>query len=119
VPASELLEIECRRVLQRYRLNKDLNDDGFLEASDRLERVLAGVTILGLTERVKSRAMQAFPVVVKTLDALHLATALIYAEAYLERERNERLMLFSHDQTMNRCARAVGLVAPFFQQSTN
>jgi hypothetical protein len=113
VVASELLEIECRRVLQRCRLNNELSDDGLVEGGDRLDKVLAGVTLLGLTERVKARAMQAFPVVVKTLDALHLATALVYAEEYLDAEHNEGLLVFSHDEGMNRCARAVGLAAPF------
>jgi len=112
VVASELLEIECRRVLHRYRLSGDLDDQGYVEAVARLEAVLAGVTILALTDWVKRRAMDAFPVLVKTLNALHLASALAYADAYLNRDENEQLLVFSHDADMNRCAVAVGLEAP-------
>ena len=113
VVSSELLEIECRRVLHRYRLNGDLDDDGLLEARERLDSVLAGVTLLALTERVKARAMDAFPVFVRTLDALHLASALVYAERSADTESNETILLFSHDEAMNRCARALAFGTPF------
>jgi hypothetical protein len=113
VVASELLEIECRRVLHRYRLNGDLDDESLPEALERLNRVLSGVRLLALTERVKKRAMATFPVVVTTLDALHLASALVYAEGYTDSESHETLLLFSHDKALNRCARALGFATPF------
>jgi predicted nucleic acid-binding protein len=112
VVTSELLEIECRRVLHRYRMNADLDDQGYIDAVGRLDAVLTGLTILALTEGVEHRAMDSFPVVVKTLDALHLASALAYASSHLDRTANERLLLFSHDQGMNRCAVAIGFEAP-------
>lgn len=113
VVASELLEIECRRVLHRYRLNGDLDDESLPQALERLDRVLAGVTLLALTQRVKKRAMDSFPVVVRTLDALHLASAVVYAESYADSESDETLLIFSHDEAMNRCARALGFATPF------
>lgn len=112
VVASELLEIECRRVLHRYRMTGELDDDTLLEAQDRLSAVLQSVTVLGLTDRVKARAAESFPVVVKTLDALHLATALVYAESYLNHQENETLLVFTHDETMNRCAHGLGFATP-------
>ena len=74
--SSELLEIESRRVIHRYRIDGELDDDGFLQASKRLNEVLSGISLLALSTAVKNRAMGAFPVHVKTLDALHLASAL-------------------------------------------
>ncbi len=113
VVASELVRIECRRVLHRYRLNGDLDDGSLMEALERLDGVLAGVRLLALSERVKKRAMESFPVVVKTLDALHLASALVYAESSSGSRSQETALLFSHDEAMNRCARAVGFATPF------
>ncbi|MFP4375449.1 MAG: PIN domain-containing protein [Spirochaetales bacterium] len=113
VVSSELLEIECVRVLHRYRLNRDLDDDGLLVANDRLRAVIEGITLLAMTHEVKARAMGAFPVTIKTLDSLHLSTALVYSDHYLGREDGETLLLFSHDDAMNRCTRALGLSAPF------
>lgn len=112
VIASELVDIECNRVLHRYRMNGDLDDEGLLEGISRLRAVLSGVTLVAMSERVKTRAKGPFPVSIKTLDAFHLATAVVYAEVYLQPPDDERLLVFSHDAAMNRCAAALGLAAP-------
>ena len=65
--------------------------------------------LLELDVSIKRRAMEAFPVHVKTLDALHLATALAVAAA----DRTQTVAVFSYDVNMNRAARAVGLSAPW------
>ena len=109
VISSELLEIECHRVLHRYRLQNNLDDNGYIEASDRLEKVLKAVSIILLSPKVKKRAAEAFPVIIKTLDALHLSSALAFHEARQE----EALLIFSYDTGMNRCAKALGFSAPF------
>lgn len=109
VVSSELLEIECRRVIHRYRLEKYLDDSGYITAIDRLEKILIGVSLLSMTEEIKKRASQAFPVIIKTLDALHLASALIFQSVWSE----ETLFVFSFDRGLNRCARAMGLAVPF------
>lgn len=67
VITSELTEIECRRVIHRYRLNGDLDDDGLVTATDRLDSVLAGVSVVALGAAVKRRAMGTFPLVVTAL----------------------------------------------------
>lgn len=109
VISSELLEIECKRVLHRYRLQNDLDDDGFIEASYRLEQVLNAVSIIRLSSKVKKKATEAFPVVIKTLDALHLSSALIFQDTRVEAS----LLIFSYDSGMNRCAKALGFAVPF------
>jgi hypothetical protein len=108
VVSSELLEIECRRVIHRCRMQGELDDASVAEASARLDAVLAGLSLIALSPPVKRLAMGAFPVRVKTLDALHLASAQVLAERLGE----ERLLVFSHDAGMNRCARILGFAAP-------
>jgi len=108
VATSELLEIECRRVIHRCRMEGELSDDAVVSALGRLEAVLAGLSLIGLSSRVKRRAMDAFPVSVKTLDALHLSSALALAEAI----DGEAVLVFTHDAAMNRCAKALGFKAP-------
>ena len=109
VISSELLEIECHRVLHRYRLQNDLDDEGFIEASDRLEKVLNAVSIILLSPKVKKRSTEAFPVIIKTPDALHLSSALVFQEARQE----ESLLIFSYDTGMNRYAKSLGFTVPF------
>ena len=105
VVSSELIEIECRRVLHRYRLAGEISDETLTVARERLDEVLAGIDLLEMSRQIKQRAMDPFPVNVRTLDALHLATALMVVEDA------DGLALFSHDEGMNRCARSLGITA--------
>ncbi len=105
VVSSELLEIECRRVLHRCRLAGELTDESMATARERLDAVLGGVDLLEMTKPIKQRAMDPFPVSVRTLDALHVSTALMVADT------TDGLSLFSHDRAMNLCARSLGLTA--------
>ena len=108
VMASELLEIECHRTIQRYRMEGLFDDSQMATAVERLADFLGSIRILSLNSAVKRRAKGAFPVHVKTLDALHLATALVLEE----REPDETILIYSYDATMNRCARVLGFGAP-------
>ena len=103
--SSELIEIECRRVLHRCRLAGELTDEALTVARERLDEVLAGIDLLELSRQIKQRAMDPFPVNVRTLDALHVATALMVDE------EAGAVALFSHDEGMNRCARSLGITA--------
>ena len=80
VVSSELIEIECRRVLHRCRLAGELTDETLAVARERLDEVLAGIDLLEMSRQIKQRAMDPFPVNVRTLDALHVATALLVGE---------------------------------------
>jgi predicted nucleic acid-binding protein len=68
-------------------------------ASARLDRV----DFVELSERVLGRALLPYPVPVRTLDGLHLATA-----AYL-REQGEAVELASYDHRLVAGARALGI----------
>lgn len=105
VITSELLEIECRRVLHRYRLQNELDDDTYVVAVKRLRAILDSTSILALTPSIKQRASGSFPVVIKTLDALHVSSALEYIDTF----GPANLTLFSHDTGLNRCAVAMGI----------
>lgn len=107
VVSSELIEIECRRVLHRYRLAGDFDDETFAEARERLDDVLGGLDLLEMTRLIKLRAMDPFPVSIRTQDALHISTAVAVAES------TDGLSLFSHDRSMNICARSIGILAVF------
>lgn len=106
--SSELLEIECRRVIHRCRMQGELNDAGMETTTERLNKLLSGISLIQLSAAIKKRAMEAFPVSIKTLDALHLASALVYTE----KKPEESILIFSHDEGMNRCAKILGFITP-------
>jgi predicted nucleic acid-binding protein len=104
VVASVLTLTEARRALVRAERT------GVLRAADleRLRGVLARLEatwiLMDVTAEVRARAEEAFPVEpVRTLDALHLATALLFARA------QEGFSVLSFDERVLRNAAALGL----------
>lgn len=68
-----------------------------------VQTLLSHVAILELIPEVTALAQQPFPLAVRTLDALHLASLLFL------REQGANLALASYDQRMLDVARAMGI----------
>jgi predicted nucleic acid-binding protein len=105
IGSSELTLIECSRVLERYRLENLVTDEQLAETREALQTAIGGLFLFEISAAVKRRASESFPTVIGTLDAIHLATALLWHQ----RESAEDLVLFSYDRQMITCARAMGL----------
>ena len=65
--------------------------------------LLSGIRMLELNRTVLARALEPWPTPIRTLDALHLATA-----DYLRRQR-EPVDLASYDSRLNDAALALGI----------
>jgi len=104
IGSSELMVIECNRVIDRYRLENILSDAQIATAKEYLHNIIEGMYILDITHSIKARASDAFPTVVGTLDALHISTAVIWRE---ESGIND-FSIVSHEKQMNVCAKALG-----------
>ena len=70
---------------------------------DAVREILARVSLVELVPPVLARALEPFPVPVRTLDALHLATAHHLVA------RRQRLTVATYDDRMRACAVALGL----------
>ncbi len=92
--SSRLLEFEAWNRLHSLGLAEER------EAEAR--ELLSSPEFFELAEPVVSRALHAYPVPVRTLDGLHLAT-LEYARC-----RSPRIELATYDRRMRECARALG-----------
>jgi predicted nucleic acid-binding protein len=104
IVSSELLAVECLRTIDRLRLQGSLTTE---EAASRFAAVndwLEAVDLVRLQRPILSRASEPFPTPLGTLDALHLATALVWRD----RMRQE-LAMASHDSGLALAARAYGL----------
>jgi len=104
IGSSELLVIECNRVIDRYRLENILNDTQVASAKEFLKKLIEGIYIVEISESIKARAADTFPTIIGTLDAIHISTAIVWQEY----ENNEEMMIVSHDRQMNVCAKALG-----------
>lgn len=108
VVASTLTSVECARALARGVTTERLSPTDELAALQLLDMASSSWVTLEMTGRVLDRARARFPhEPVRTLDALHLATALMFHEAH------GALTLVSLDEKMRENAVALGLsVAP-------
>ena len=71
---------------------------------DEAERNLAGITLVPVDQSVLERAGEPFPTPLKTLDAIHLATALL-----LNDDLGGGIVLLTHDRQLGVAALACGL----------
>ena len=82
VVTSTLTIIECSRALARARSTRRVKPAEELAALRLLDEAAASWHVLDISDRVAERACASFPhEPVRTLDALHLATAVVFAEA--------------------------------------
>jgi predicted nucleic acid-binding protein len=100
---SELLHVEACRVIDRLRLEGALDDDGVADARQQLGRIETAIATVALSGPVLQRAALPMATVVKTLDAIHLASALLLRE-----RRGLELAFATHDPQQARAARALG-----------
>jgi predicted nucleic acid-binding protein len=102
--SSALVTTESLRTLDRLRLRARLSDR---EVAARRAVILALIASLELVEvdsTVLDRAAQPMPTELGTLDAIHLATALLWKET-----RHTDLVMATHDGALALGAQAHGL----------
>jgi predicted nucleic acid-binding protein len=100
---SELMGLEARRAIFRLRLESALDDRGVAQAHQSLKKIERGVGTIGLTRSVLRRAGGPMPTPVKTLDAIHLASSLMFGE---QRDAYPKFVTFDQQQSI--AARALG-----------
>ena len=103
VVASDLTLIECDRVLIRAVVLGELDEADADDRQARLNAVATQWTLLGLGDEFMERARRPFPTEpIRTLDAIHLASALIGRKAIPE------LAMLSLDTRVRRAANRLG-----------
>lgn len=105
VVSSTLLQVEVRRTLDRFWLRHELSDDELARASTDADVLLRRVMYAELDPRVLQIAAQPMPAILGTLDALHLATAVLYRDAQPEGEPS--IIFATHDRQLAIAAEAM------------
>jgi predicted nucleic acid-binding protein len=102
--ASELIEVEALRVLYRIHAERLLTPEELGARIAELQAIVAAVDQVPITKLVLKRAGGPLAGILKTLDAIHLATALLWSEY-----TGESIILLTHDRQLATVARASGL----------
>ena len=103
VIASALMEVECLRTLDRLRLVERIAPEEIARRREVVYALVNHIDVVALTPAVLFRASQPLPVALKTLDALHLATAMLWRET-----EGQEIDVATHDEALAMAARSVG-----------
>lgn len=102
--ASSLVEVECLRTLDRLRLRFGIADRALALRRETIFRLLEAMEVVEPTRAVLARAAQPLPTELGTLDAIHLATAMVWRELH-----EADVVMATHDAALGTAARSYGL----------
>lgn len=100
--SSELIRLECLRTIDRARIRLALADEDVARYRAEVLETVEAFHLVGLNPSVLERAAEPFPTTIGSVDAIHLASAL------LVRRQFEGLDLATHDDELATAGRAVG-----------
>lgn len=100
---SDLTQVECLRAVENARLRGELGDDELAGRRRGVYARLRGIERVAVTPSILGQAERSFGVVLKSLDAIHVATASVWRE-----RRAPDLVFATHDRQQGRAALALG-----------
>jgi len=102
--SSALILTESLRTLDRLRLHVKLSDPEVATRRAAILSLIASLEIVEIDAAVLERAAQPMPTELGTLDAIHLATALLWRET-----TRAQVVMATHDRALALAALAHGL----------
>jgi len=103
--SSALLKVEFSRTLDRHLKLGNLNQTQVDICFQYFAELSKHIHWVNLDERILQKARQTYPYSIGTLDAIHLATCLLYQEEF---EVGEYILL-THDAELAKNASSLGL----------
>jgi predicted nucleic acid-binding protein len=101
--SSQLVEVEIRRTLLRYHAERILSAAKFARRVNEWNLVRDSIDLIPISNGIMQRAAEPFPTLVKTLDAIHLATAIGWAG-----QTQAPVTILTHDRPLGIAASACG-----------
>ena len=104
--ASSIARVECSRAIDRHARTGGLHPPTGRNAGIAVREILGRMDLATVDDAVLTRAAGSFPILLRSLDAIHLATALMYRDAQPDDEPPMRFA--THDVRLATAARALG-----------
>jgi len=101
--SSALTRVECLRTVDRLRLLGAVEEEAQVRVLSVVYEIFHSSSVIDVGAPVLERAAMPFPVALKTLDSVHLATALMLRES-----GTSPIRMATHDRALARAARAMG-----------
>jgi predicted nucleic acid-binding protein len=93
--SSALLQVECLRTLDRFQTSGELRTEEIPRSYATLHEAMSRIELLKLDEKILENAGGPFGVPLKTLDAIHLVTAIAWRERI-----SEEVTFVTHDNAL-------------------
>lgn len=104
VISSRLLRIECLQSFHRLHASSGMNEVDIARQYQELHRAFRYIEWIPISEEVVREAENPIPGNLRALDAIHLASALLWSES----RPGESLLFLTSDQRLGRAARMKG-----------
>jgi predicted nucleic acid-binding protein len=101
--SSQLVDVEVRRTLLHYHAEHLLSAAKFARRVNEWNLFRDSIDLIPISNGIMQRAAEPFPTLVKTLDAIHLSTALGWAA-----QTQEQVTMLTHDRQLGIAASACG-----------
>lgn len=102
--SSELIHLECLRTIDRARIRLGLRDGDVSRYRAEVLETIEAFDLIELDSSVLERATEPFPTMIGSLDAIHLASALLAKPEF------DDLALATHDGELATAGRAMGFL---------
>jgi predicted nucleic acid-binding protein len=102
--ASALVEVECLRTLDRLRIAEGIAEADIADRRRAVYQIMQALEVVEPSRIILNRAAQPLPATLGILDAIHLATALVWQEY-----SGEALLMATHDMALATASRAMGM----------
>lgn len=100
--SSELVRLECLRTIDRARIRRAIDDRTVARLRADALDLTGKMTLIDLDRAVLARASEPFPTSLASLDAIHLASAI------LARDQVDGLRFATHDTELATAASSLG-----------
>lgn len=101
---SALVELECLRTIDRLRLVERVSEEETARRRAAVYTLIQSFELMYPTRVILDRAALPMTTAIGSLDAVHLATALVWQE-----RTGKRLVMATHDEGLGAAARAIGM----------
>lgn len=98
--SSALLQVECLRTIDRLQLTGELKQHEVALTYAALHEMMGRTELLKIDMDVIERAGESFGLPLKTLDAIHLVTAIVWRERL-----SDEVTFATHDKSLAAAAR--------------
>ena len=103
--SSSIFKVECLRTLDRMQKTSERKfEEAFSERRARLYSFFKKIDFIPVSQDVLDEASKPLSVQVKTLDAIHIASATLW-----QRSERSSLVFLTHDKGLARAAQSTGL----------